>query len=491
MKHALLLSLLLFSGGLTHAQAGNHVLNASTVLRVMDDGAGGGLLVVERRFGFDSTYMELLHADADWSSTPLTACRFGSPLYFLFDAVKLSSGPLVSGLFPNSSSSSLHRLNNDGSLAWSVTINGMTNSQRRFPKIFANGDGFVAYSNADGFFSDLFYRLEGDATGTSWSAREISTNDDVPYRFYDGAATGAPGEHILVGSRRNGTDAQVLMARVSGAGVQWMKQYQLNSPELEYEEAVDAVALGNDEFACVMSMNDGGTTAAVVMRFSGDGTPIWTTKLTDPSGLFGGALARLDDGTLLVAGSTSLSPRLIRLSATGAMLWAKGCPGCFGGIGSFHRTGAGALVGTSADALYEIAPDGIACDFTDISSLMAAPFTPGVSALSATSTPVTLTAANVPVLDRAPVNELSTTCVLSGLPEAQAQLTGNAWPTPTEGRVRISGVHDGEPFFVRALDGRTVLHGTYRDGVDLSTLPAGGYLLDLPAMGLRARALRE
>ncbi len=492
MKHSAFLLPMLMSCHVTQAQVGNYSLNASTAMRLLDDGSGGSLLAIERRFGYDSAYVELLHADAGWNSTSITAYRFVPHLYYLFDAAKLSSGPLISGLLPNASQSSLLHLNNDGSLAWSVTIGGMDGYQRRFPKVFASGDDFVAYSNTDGFFSDLFYRLEGDATGTTWSAQEISTNDDVPSRFYNGVATGTIGEHVLVGSRRNNTDAQALLARVNGSGVQWMKQYQLDSPDIEDEEAMDVVDLGNDEYACVMKMNDGnGTFATLVMRFDGTGSPIWTTKLTDPGGLYGFALTNLNDGGLLVSATTGSTLRLMRLSATGSLLWAKSCTTCFGGITSFRRLDSGKLLGVSAARLYEFTEDGTACDLDAITTVTAVPFAPVVTSLLATMTAATLTATQVPVLDRLPVNALSTTCVLSGVSEIPGSQMNTAWPTPTSGDVRIDGAHDGDLYSVRAVDGRTVLHGSYRDGINLGGLTAGSYIIDLPSRGLRARVLRQ
>ena len=100
----LLLALLLVSA--TQAQIGNHGLNASSALHLLNAGPGDELLVIERRFGFDSSYVELLHADGDWASTQLAAYRFTPALYFLFDAARLTSGSLVSGLFPTPGASS-------------------------------------------------------------------------------------------------------------------------------------------------------------------------------------------------------------------------------------------------------------------------------------------------------------------------------------------------------------------------------------------------
>lgn len=492
MKHVdtLLLPLLFSTTAL--AQTGNYSLSASSALKVVNAGPADELLVVERRFGFDSAYVELLHADAEWTSTALASYRFNAGLYFLFDAARLTSGTLVSGLFPTPGASSLLLLNDDGSIAWSKTVSGMQGSQRRFPKVFAEGDDLVAYSNTDGFFSDLFYRLEGDATGTTWSAMEISTNDDVPQRFYDGVATATPGEHILVGSRVNSAEAQILMARIHSSGVVWMKQYDLNSPETQFEEAVDAIMLDNGDFACVMTAREtASTTAAFVMRFQGDGSPVWTTKLTEGSGHFGSALTELADGSILVAASAATQPRVIRLASNGDLLWATACTTCSGGLGSFVRTGSGALIGHNGGTIFEFTEEGQACDFTPTNTVTAAPFTPVVTALVASSTPVTLTAGDVPMFTRVPVNALAQGCVFNSVQERAGTTELQAYPTPTRDIVRLAGVGSGEPFVLRGMDGRTISTGAYRDGIDLSALPAGPYMVEMLKSRARARVMRE
>ena len=368
----------------------------------------------------------------------------------------------------------------------------MEGSQRRFPKLFAEGDDFVAYSNTDGFFSDLFYRLEGDASGTAWSAMEISTNDDVPQRFYDGTATGTPGDHILVGSRVEGAEAQVLLARIDGSGVQWMKQYDLGSAETQFEEATDAVTLSNGEFACVMTAREtASTTAAFVMRFNGNGDSIWTTKLTDTGGLFAEAITELADGSLLVAASSGFAPRLVKLTAGGTLSTVTGCATCFGGIGSFKHTGNAGLVGTNGGMVFEITEEGLACDFTAIASVTAAPYSPVVTSIATTAVAATLTADDVPMLDRVPANMLSDGCVLSGMPEQHDRTPLKAYPVPSAGLVRLTDARSGEPFTLRALDGRLVAQGRYRDGVDLGALASGAYLLELTTTGARVRLVRE
>ncbi|MCB0767762.1 MAG: hypothetical protein KDB95_11195, partial [Flavobacteriales bacterium] len=344
----------------------------------------------------------------------------------------------------------------------------------------------------DGFFSDLFYRLEGDASGTAWNAMEISTNDDVPQRFYDGTATGTPGDHILVGSRVDGAEAQVLMARIDGSGVQWMKQYDLGSAETQFEEATDAVTLSNGEFACIMTAREtASTTAAFVMRFNGNGDPIWTTKLTDAGGLFAGAVTELADGSLLVAASSGFAPRLMKLTSGGVLSSSTGCATCFGGIGSFTRTGNGGLVGTNGGMVFEITEDGQACDFTAITTVVSAPFTPTVSNIAASATPTTLTAGDVPMLDRTPANALSDGCVLSSVHELEAGKVLQPYPVPSAGLVRLKDVRPGERFVLRAMDGRAVMQGSYYDGVDLGALPSGVFMLELIASGSRARLVRE
>lgn len=490
MKHinAILLALLLSNAA--HAQTGNYSLNASSALKVVNVGPDDEMLVVERRFGFDSAYVELLQAEADWTSTALASYRFNAGLYFLFDAARLTSGTLVSGLFPTPGASSLLLLNDDGSIAWSKTIGGMEGSQRRFPKVFAEGDAFVAYSNTDGFFSDLFYRLEGDASGTTWSAMEISTNDDAPQRIYEGVATGTAGEHILVGARTAFGEAQILITRINSSGVVWMKQYDLNSPETQFEEAVDAIKLSNGDFACVMTARETATTtAAFVMRFMNDGTPVWTTKLSEGSGLFGSALTELSDGSILVAASAATQPRVIRLAANGDLMWATACTTCFGGLGSFVRTGSGALIGHNGGTIFEFTEEGIACDFTTTNAVSAAPYAPVVTALVASSTPVTLTAGDVPMFTRVPVNALTQGCVLSSVQERAGTTDLQAWPTPTRDIVRLAGVGSGEPFVLRAMDGRTISTGSYRDGIDLRDLPSGMYVVEM--LKSSARVMRE
>lgn len=495
LGRGLLLGSVLLGGVLlAKAQVSSHSFGSAHRIEVLDRGDGSTYLVVEKRFGHDSSVVELHAANEGWTATPLVANRFLAPLYFLFDAAAMPTGPLLSGLLPNADMALLTKYSMDGDVDWNVQVQGMQSLQRRFFKLFVDGSTFTAYSNSDGVFSDDLYRLDGTETGDQWSSAMILGPGGGQSRLVNGVATDTPGEHILVGERRPSGGGALMMMRVAPAGVVWMKEYTLGSATPWYESAIAVASLADGDHVCSFHwMRSDGTLITGLMRFDDEGTPVWTTLVDDDGGVTIHALVELENGDILA--SASPGARLLVFNANGELQRTRTCPECgMDPIMGLQRSDAIGLVGVSASRIHHLDVEGDACGYSTTTNLGTTSIIPVVTPLIPTMTAAPLMTVGQNTFDRQVTSGLTLDCGASGFGTSVDATGFEAWPTLTTGIVKLSW--NGEPVVrgtvrVLGLTGDLMLEASVTGELDLSGLHQGMYIVELPDHGQFLRVIKE
>ena len=502
MKHIALSICIAFTAlPIAHAQVSSTTLPAHTRFRVKDLDGGAHAIVAESPFGFDSSHVAYATASADWTLQPVAERRFTTdPLWFLFDAAPAPNGMFVTGTLTNTYRPQLHFINNDGSLAWCTGFDGMNASQTRFSVLVSEGANAVGYSNADGLAGDATYRVETDQAGSSFTLRRISTTDNLTFRLFTACGAGAPSEHLVggVGITTGVGDIQALLGRFTTTGAAWLKQYEMGSNGLT-EELDGIVRLSGGGAACAITLSkDAPASIGAVMRVNDAGDVLWCNTLNFPGGLMLSAITEMGNGDLLVAGS-DLTGRgvLLRLDASGTLLWSRKCASCFyNTINAFHRDAANTLYGLGRGTLFTLDESGVGCGFDALIDVTSTPYTPVITTLHPTvdmSPAVTTTA--MAMLTRGPVSSATPDCTTTGIMERTADpAVLSARPQPTTGMLYLDPgdpLAANEPVHVFDITGAQVYRGAYGDGLDLQHLRSGVYSVELPIRHLRTLVIKE
>ncbi|MBK9176824.1 MAG: hypothetical protein IPM46_10925 [Flavobacteriales bacterium] len=420
-----------------YTQISTYELTDCAGFRMASLAGGGHLILAERRFGIDSSHAQVFMADDDWTVTPMAARRFQYPLWYLFDAAPSPSGIIASGHLTSGAIPQLHAVNADGSLAWAVGFNGMSNSQHRIAMLFADGAAHYGYTSQDGFFGSGVYRVEGEQTGSSFAFR-LATVSGTQFRFYSGAPAETASNHVLGGSIRNtGTnDYDALLAHFSSAGATWMKRLDLGAPTSGIEQVSGVVRMSDGGYAWVLFAS-GIPARGYFLRTDANGAVLSGAVIEDPAGTYLSAVTQLSDGTFLLAGSTGNAARLYRLHGNGTLLWTKECTGCaFGGISRFHRDQQDNLIGIGNCSIHLLTPEGDACGYVGIVGTTATAYTPNFVDLA----PVNNTAPTVSVtpllLERSPVGGILPAC--GGSSVGGGPSTGNHGATCSSDRLGLA-----------------------------------------------------
>ncbi|MCB0809537.1 MAG: hypothetical protein KDB96_09690 [Flavobacteriales bacterium] len=467
----------------------------------LDQGNGDTWYVVDRKFGFDSSYVELMQCDASLAVTNAKAYRLNTPLTFLNQAVQLDDGVLVSG---GSTLPFLMLLDDQGDVSWCDGTNNLGFSQTQLLGLFAEGNDFSVYSYPGGTYSDGVYRFDGNAANGFQTGLLVTTDPGTEFRLYTGAKTPTQQIHLMCGAGYTGSqtgEKQVVLTEVTPSGTTWMKYYDLGATAPQIEDPYTIVPLSDGNYLVVGALTTGiNQLDGFVMKVDGAGTLQWSRRYAYPGSAvrLSGAI-ELPNGDLLVSGADQLfNGLLLLLDAGGAVQWAREFLGTnppaahiLGRIrydafnDRYWIHGAEVQLGmTSALAN---------CSFQDVAGITDNPFTPVVTTIPTfnTSAPPDIFALNPQA--RTPTFSWQVICGPGGVEEGAGTEALKAYPDPTDGPLYLEGeqVRTGMPVVVRDLMGREVLSTRYHGVLDLSGLSPGGYLVELPELQRRVRLVRR
>ncbi len=450
----------------------------------LDMGAGAMAYVCDRNFGYDSSYVELLLTDDLQATTGGTSNSLNTALTFMDDAAKLTDGILVCG---GNSLAMMLMLDNTGAVQWYKGFSSDQIDQDQLVAAVPNGNAFSAYSYPGGSFADHFFRVEGDVAGSSFTGTKVQAPAQL--RVYTATATSAPVVQLAGGTGYEGamsSHLQALLVKSDASGALWMKLYDLGDPSGSVE-MYGVLPLSDGDFLCSgYAYGSGPTYQGFAMKLDAAGTVIWCEKLSDVSGgLFLNQATELADGSLLLAGSNAAyQGLLVKLDASGASLSTR----LFTAdrLLTFHRTN-GQLSVHGPNTMVQLDDAGNGCGLTDESAVTVQVISPTVTSLAVTNTAVSFTPSSLTTATRTPVLQWNSTCTFTAVEEQ----TGNRallrpWPVPTHDKVWIGGsgiVYPTEPFRLLDAQGLWLAAGRYGDGIDLSGLASGTYIVELPAQG--------
>ena len=450
----------------------------------------GHLLVSEHRFGFDSSWVDLIRLNPNGSLTPLTANCFADPLWFLFDATDGDGGIVVSGALTSSNVPQLVRYANDGSITWTKSFAGMQFSQTRFAVLLNQGFSITGYTSADSFGGNGLYRVSCNAeTGFATQIRQVTTVENLQFRFDCGAATSFTdvlgGSGVLPGS----DDHTALLGAFNSTGALWMKQYQLGSAEPQNEEVV-GTALNNSGYGCAMnSVGPDGLSRGHFVLMDLAGVPQTGVLLTDAAGVRLTTVHAHPSGTFLVAGSIGTSSLLLKFGLSFELLWAKRCSSCLNApIDSFYDSPTSGTFGLGPGQLHKVLFNNEVCGYEPISTITATSYLPPFTDITPVNTAAPqVTEATIALLPRPAAANASVICGEVGFGENPASVSPVVSPSPFTNELFITGgVLPSDHVIVRDAQGRAVHVCTYSDGMQLGHLNSGLYLIELGRLRLKA-----
>ncbi|MGV3638294.1 MAG: hypothetical protein ACO1NQ_11705, partial [Flavobacteriales bacterium] len=327
--------------------------------------------------------------------------------------------------------------------------------------------------------------------GSSYTGQRIGAASQ--FRIYTALATADPLRHLLGGtgtptSTPGNLHAMLLMN--GGSGASWMKHYDVGADFIEDIYGLTATADGN--YAVCGYATQGSGFYGLLMKVDPNGNVLWCRKLEDVSGgLQLSAIRELADGSLLVCGTNGdYDGALAKVDANGNPLWARRFPG--DRLVRFTTSGSTLLV-CGAYSRIELDADGQGCGFTDVANLTATTVNPNVVDMTPTITAFAPTTTALTSQARIPELDFSAGCIYSGMDEHKDRERLAVYPVPSDGPVWIAGdaVRTDDAVLLRDLMGQEVQRTTYRDGLDLTALPAGSYYLEVLRTGSRGKVVRH
>jgi len=132
----------------------------------MDRGSGHTLIAAEHRFGFDSTYIQLLSADPDQNLTFHGGIILSSPLSFLNHAAQVHDGVILGGGNIGSFDTWPYvvRMDTSGNVLWSSYFDDLNDGQDQILRTYVNGSQLDLFTWADNDRLS-FYMLNGSTNG--------------------------------------------------------------------------------------------------------------------------------------------------------------------------------------------------------------------------------------------------------------------------------------------------------------------------------------
>ncbi|MCB9199536.1 MAG: hypothetical protein H6596_03515 [Flavobacteriales bacterium] len=475
-------------------------------------GNGSTAYAIDRNFGFDSSYVEVMWCDPMQNVMQAASIRTHQPLNFLNDARLAGEGMMVAGTsygfldYP-----SVMKLDSLGNVEWYDGLLGLmtidNHYQDQIGVLLVEGNGFSAYTYPGGTWRDGIYRFNGSVANGfhQTGGHEVATPTDVRFRIGCGTLTPVAGTHVLGGSGYMNDDAQtkeVLLWKMNSAGTSWMRYYDMGSdaPVNQLEEASSIRLLTDSTYLVVGSLaNANNQFDAFAMKVTTAGSVVWCRRYTRTGGgIQFGDVFELPNGDLLIGGTDDLfRGRLLLLAADGTIQWSRrylssGQPAAHLLHGIRAAYPEGYWVHSARHQLY-LDPALNGCDFTDEPDISGNAFTPTVTDLFYTDLPQAPDTLGLSWQERTPEISWQANCTFNAVEEGAATSPLLAYPDPTDGLLYLSGddVRTGMPVVVRDLMGREVLRTRYHGVLDLSGLSPGGYLVELPELQRRVRVVKH
>ncbi|MEO6168228.1 MAG: T9SS type A sorting domain-containing protein [Chitinophagales bacterium] len=409
MKTILLLALLPISFSL-HAQTG---LQRTYSTGIPNFSAGllpstsGYVLSGSSNFSYDSSWLNLVFLDAAGDVSSVKSWRASLPLTFINHADHLTSGYLFCGIgSPNLGPFHpyIAKTDNNGSVQWSKWFDNLEFSSHQLNAMVTNGNAFTVYSYPDGG-STGFYRIEGDETGSSFSALSVTyATPAANMRIGKAIPFSTLSDHLLIGSGSliptiNGPDG--LLIKMNTASVSWSKLFHFGS-FIYFDGFSDAmITTGDNTIAVAYSQDDvTSVVTSYVVKLNSSGTIDWCKKLAFDNILEMFSIVETGSGDLMVCGINNFYDGiLIKLSGNGDLLWARKwtpsiAPATY--FTSLYRdavTNEIIVSGThdGAYVLLHLDENGNGCEFEDIIGLQVSDFVAVVADLPLAITPFTVT----------------------------------------------------------------------------------------------------
>ncbi len=449
----------------------------------------------------DSSHCELLWTQED--QVVINARRFRIPcnyapqIGFSCDIAQLNDGFVVGGGRRSSGPEVpfIVKVGLDGDLEWSGSLTPLYFNQVSIKQIISEGNSFTAYSSGE----NQIYRINGESSGTVWSGSLISTPTSYPIgvsKVLDGGD-----HHLLCGQ---GGEDNLMLMYVADSGAAWINYYHLPlqgfgwpefAPDLERTSDGDIVLVGS-------RIDADGIYHSLVLRADPMGTVIWSTELDNVNGgLALRGIHELPGGDLLAVGYTlsgwGYAGSIMRLTAPGDIVWQKS----FGEVPYDGPLLSDFFVNEDGDIkllldwkVLELDSAGSGCGFTDISEIIATPFTPTVTSIPFTNSPVTLSLLAETFPERTPTASWSVYCDPLGVGAPRERLPLVAHPVPSSDFVQLGEpgmVAENERVIIRDITGALRKDVSYGTALDLRALSCGVYFCELPRTGQRVRVVKQ
>jgi hypothetical protein len=471
----------------------------------LDMGSGETFYVTTQRFGFDSTYLELMHCDAQQNVLNAGAYKLLYDLIFVNTAVKLNDGVLVGGgNLGFNDYAFLFKSDFQGALQWYVHLDNLPFSQDQVVQLNSTGSDFSLYTYPGGEYREGFCRFSGTSTAGPTSGVAVSMVVGTEVRIYRAVPSiGGPNLDFVVGAgyaNNQFNTKSVLLAEVSPSGANWMKFVDLGAVGISEIEDVSSIAYTTGGSYLLTGVMSGATgLEGFIMQVDQFGNVQWAKRYADPNG----ALLLTDayellNGNFLIAGRNSSLGMLLTVDANGDFVdhqqyLGAGNAGLINLHGFWENDQGQLWVQGGQGRQLGLTAYGVGCDFISAPPLDTSTIITAVTTVSYSNTSLPPTTYQPASSARMSVHGWINTCGVIGVDEQDRGNDAYLFPQPTRGLVRLNGVDVPSDETVDVLDmtGRLMLQAGYNDGIDLSVLDRGNYLLRFHELNRLFRVLKQ
>lgn len=448
------------------------------------------LLVGYSSFGFDSSYVTMVWLDENMAVTQHKEFRLILPLNFVFDAVKCADQILIGTLEYSSFGTPLSIIRTDLSgnvLRYDLSFNN-PEFQEKIKQIEGNDNGsFAAYTSKSGLV-DAMYRIDGNLADTIYQTKKIVpviANDY--FRPFNTCDVDGNGLHLLTGSTNDfaGQNTNAFLMKLDSSSIHWCKSYDYGTPS--YEEANFIIPLSNGNFSFIgQSLNTGTNLMQSVLTVANPmGENVWSKGISlDGGGIYLSAIEETANGDILAFGNNSAYQGiLIKLSATGEVLWTKKYLGSnYIGFTDATRQQNNQILVTGVSGgflLLRLDEEGLGCQWEDDPSIEVADVTPTVNDITFNYTSEVVTFNPQAVKPRDLSTNVTVNCTSTAIENADLAVTLNSvYPNPAEDFCYLSSTsQDWQEYAIYDSFGKLVTAGKFRyqSTLSLRDLPHGVY----------------
>ncbi|MCB0794772.1 MAG: T9SS type A sorting domain-containing protein [Flavobacteriales bacterium] len=464
-------------------------------IHLIDVNGGIWALAAHARFGMDSAATELVFGAP--SQSPFVGLRLvlDQPLRRLDHLAELGNGVLLGGaqFMLGPTRPYLLHTNALAEPVWSLALDGLTNGQDRIGTILATGSDFTLYTRAEAP-ETAFFRVNGGDAGQITSSVRYGVQEDAFFQVMDAVGLGNGMEHAVSGTAEleAAPGERSLLIGVLGGTNERLTMYDMGATGAEVENGQAIIHAANGDLVVAGSSSDLLEFSAFVMRTALDGSVIWCKRLFNTGGsLYLRDVIELPGGDVLVCGGNEDQLGILaRLTANGDLLWVRRYDPALNGPETFHG-----FAEIDQDYLHVISEDQVvtldadlqSCDLQQIASVSVSDHVPAVQELTLAVSNVSLTLDTVPIQTADTQYQLDALCVFENIAEIDGGKHAVAYPNPSDGlfRLVIPDLRSNTEILVFTADGRLIDQLPYSGQLDLRYLPAGPYVISVPALGSR------